>query len=83
MFIFVILIKLTLVFKHWVSCSPKGRGPGTSLGFLGKNFVPSSDIGLGSSGQPGLRTSDATSYFFALACLIFRMCLNSFFELIN
>ena len=45
-------------FNHWVVFSPKGSGMGTSLGFRGQNFVPSSDIGSVRSGRHGFPTSD-------------------------
>ena len=50
-------------FNHWVSFSPKGSGMGTSLGFRGQNFVPSSDIGSVRSDRHGVPTSDAELYF--------------------
>ena len=42
-------------------------GPGTSLGFLGQNFVPRSDIESVWLGRHGLRTNEKKCAFAALA----------------
>ena len=44
-----------------------GSGPGTSLGLVGQNFVPISDIGSVQSSRLEIRTYDAVSDFTALA----------------
>ena len=54
------------------------HGLGTSEGFMGQKFVPSSDIASGRSGRPRPRTSDPKSNLAVLA-YNYRLCRVSTF----